>query len=388
MVVALAFCGPLLVGFDPDLPDYAHQLTAPDGVHWLGTDQAGRDQLARTIAGTRTTLQAVVIVFVLTTALGLIVGAVAGYVGGIIDAVAGRVIDVMLGLPSQIIALAVVGALGVGAANLTLAIVVSGWAYPARVARATVLGAHHRLDVTAARMAGIRPLRILYTHVLPGTLATVAVTATTTVGETVLVLAGLSFLGLGAQPPTAELGQMLADSQTALVSSPWLMIGPSAVIAATVAAAMLLADALRDALDPATPTRRRRVPRPRPAAEASAGSVPAASAPRGAVHVTDLHVTYPDGTHAVRGVTLHIGPGECLAVVGESGCGKTTLARAVLRLLPTATHTDGTIHVGDADILTLPNRSLHRVRGRVVGYVAQDPYAACDPDARRRPPRH
>lgn len=396
-VVALAVLGPVLVGVDPDLPDYAHQLAAPGAEHWLGTDQSGRDQLARTLAGTRTSLLAVLIVFTLTTTIGLVVGSLAGYLGGIVDAAIGRVIDAMLGLPSQIIALAVVGALGVGSTNLVLAIVVSGWAYPARIARAAVLGSHQRLDVIAARMAGIGPARILVGHVLPGTLATVLVAATTTVGETVLTLAGLSFLGLGAQPPTAELGQMLADSQSALVSSPWLLVGPTTVIAATVVAAMLVSDALRDAIDPQPPHRTRHHRRsgtpatPMPDTDDSVAAV---------LRITDLTVTYPDGTHAVRAVTLSVAAGECVAVVGESGCGKSTLARAVLELLPAGTAIGGALAIDGVDLTTVSPPALRRMRGRTVGYVAQDPYAACDPlhsvahhvaepwrNHRQRPPR-
>lgn len=368
-VLLVGALGPLLWPYQPDLPDYARQLTAPGARHWLGTDAAGRDQLARVLAGTRTTLTAVAVVFALTVGLGLVVGAVAGFLGGPVDAVVGRTIDVLLGLPAQITALAIVGALGVGTGNLVIAMVLAGWAYPARVARAAVLGSHTRLDVCAARLAGIPRWRILTGHVLPGTVTTVLVTATAGTGEIVLTLAGLSFLGLGAQPPAAELGQLLADSQSFLVSSPWLLIGPTAVIAAMVAAAMLVSDALADLTDPAPPPARAGR---RPASATSAEGV-------GALVVTDLRVRYPDGVHALRGVTLTLEPGTVLAVVGESGCGKTTLARTVLRLLPAGTDVGGAVHVAGRDLLRLDRRALRRSRGHLVGYVAQDPYAACDP---------
>lgn len=368
LVVVFAVVGPWLTAFDPDLPDYANQLAAPDATHWLGTDNAGRDQFARTVAGTATSLTAVLTVFVLTTGIGLIVGGAAGYVRGAVDAVISRVIDAALGLPSQIVALAVVGALGVGQANLVLAIVISGWAYPARIARATVLGSHQRLDVIAARMAGIGRTRVFLGHVLPGMLATVLVSATTTIGEVVLTLAGLSFLGLGAQPPTAELGQMLADSQASLVSSPWLLIGPTTVIAMIVAAAILVSDAVRDVLDPLRPIGKDRR-RGRPTARPSGG----------VLALSGLTVTYPDGTEAVLGVDLTVREGECLAIVGESGCGKTTLVRTVLDLLPVGSTVDGEVTVDGVSVLGLGERARRRLRGLVVGYVAQDPYAACDP---------
>ncbi|GGK41804.1 peptide ABC transporter ATP-binding protein [Pilimelia terevasa] len=367
-VVLLALLGPLAWPYQPDLPDYARQLTPPDARHWLGTDAAGRDQLARVLAGTGTSLTAVAAVFALTALIGLVVGAVAGFLGGPVDAVVGRTIDVLLGLPPQITALAIVGALGVGTGNLVVALVLAGWAYPARIARAAVLGSHRRLDVLAARLAGIGRWRILTGHVLPGAVTTVLVAATTTAGETVLTLAGLSFLGLGAQPPAAELGQLLADSQSSLVSSPWLLIGPTAVIAAMVAAAMLTADALADITDPA----------PAPA-RAGRRARAARTGGDGALVATGLSVRYPDGTHALRGVDLTLAAGTALAVVGESGCGKTTLARTVLRLLPAGTAIGGAVHVAGRDLLHLDRRALRRSRGYLVGYVAQDPYAACDP---------
>lgn len=375
VVVAVAVVGPLLAPH-ANVTDYTNQLAPPDRHHWLGTDQAGRDQLARAAAGARASLQAVAIVFSLTTAAGLALGGLAGYVRGVFDALVARVVDVMLGLPPLIIALAIVGALGVGTANLVMAMVVTGWAYPARIARSIVLGSHDRLDVTAARLAGVSRARVFVTHVVPGAVATVVVAATTTIGDVVLALAGLSFLGLGAQPPTAELGQMLAESQSALVSSPWLLLGPGLVIVLTVAAAMLISDALRDALDP-SPSQP--VPRPR-SRQRSQPQHPAASAAADhTLSVRDLAVTYADGTRALRGVSLVIQPDECLAVVGESGCGKSTLARSVLRLLPESTVVDGGLHVGGVDVLALGRRALRRTRGRVIGYVGQDPFAACDP---------
>ena len=374
VVVAVAVAGPLAP--HANVTNYTNQLAPPDRHHWLGTDQAGRDQLARTAAGARSSLQAVAIVFSLTTAAGLALGGMAGYVRGVFDALVARVVDVMLGLPPLIIALAIVGALGVGTANLVMAMVVTGWAYPARIARSIVLGSHGRLDVTAARLAGVSRARVFVTHVVPGAVATVVVAATTTIGDVVLALAGLSFLGLGAQPPTAELGQMLAESQSALVSSPWLLLGPGLVIILTVAAAMLISDALRDALDPSPSSP---VPRPRPRPPSQPQHPAASPAADQTLSIQDLAVTYADGTRALRGVSLVIQPDECLAIVGESGCGKTTLARSVLRLLPEATVVDGELHVGGADLLALGRRALRRTRGRVIGYVGQDPFAAADP---------
>ena len=397
-VGAVALIGPLLTR-NPNATDYAHQLLSPSHAHWLGTDEAGRDELARTVAGIRTSLGAAVVVFMLTTTTGFVIGSLAGYVGGFVDAIASRIVDVLLGLPSLIIALAIVGALGVGYWHLIFAISFSGWAYVARIARSHVLGSRSRLDVTAARMAGIGELRLFVTHVLPAALANIGIAATSTFGDTILALAGLSFLGLGAQPPTAELGQMLSDSRGDLARCPWLVIGPGVAIVTAVAAVTLISDAFRDASDP-RPMRLGRLPRrgrPRggdggdagdggdggdssDAGDGGAGAAESAAPKRNAaLEIRDLHVTYPDGTVAVGGIDLSIAPGECVALVGESGCGKTTLARAVLHLLPEGSRVAGSVDVADIDALNVDRSNIRRLRGRAVGYVAQDPYAACDP---------
>lgn len=249
LLVLLAVIGPLLA-HGPDITHYDNQLAAPSRQHWLGTDDAGRDEFARTVAGARATLGAAAVVFVLTTVVGVLLGVLSGYAGGVIDMVISRVIDLMLGLPSQILALAVVGALGPTFAHLVLAVTVTGWAGLARLSRSYTLGARGRPDVVAARMAGVRPARLVAGHVLPGVVVQAFIVATVGLGDVVLTIAGMSFLGLGAQPPTSEWGSMLNDSRLYDTAAPWLLIGPSLGIVASVTAATLISDALRDVADP------------------------------------------------------------------------------------------------------------------------------------------
>ena len=385
LIAVAAIVGPALAQ-DPNLADYTNQLQAPSRAHWLGTDLAGRDLLARTLGATRLSMQTVALVFVATTVLGLVVGGIAGFARGIIDSVLSRVIDVLLGLPSLIVALALVGVLGVGSRSLIIALVSTGWAGTARLTRGLVLDSHFRLDVVTARMAGIGPVRNLFTHVLPAILYTVLTAATAGIVDTVLALAGLSFLGLGAQPPTAELGQMMAESQTTLGVAPWQLIGPGTVLVLTVSAASLVNNALSSVgVVPGNPARgrwRRASKLIQPARLRSNATLPVRSDPTpqaNALVINDLKVTYLGGVNAVRGVSLSLGLHECLALVGESGCGKTSVARATLGLLPADACVEGTIRVGDDQIVGMSEASVRRIRGRQVGYVPQDPFAACDP---------
>lgn len=249
LLAVAAAVGPWLLP-DPNLPDYTGQLQPPSAAHWLGTDQAGRDLLARSIAAAGTSLGAAVLVMVLAATVGLLVGTVAGTLGGPVDTVVVRCTDILLGLPSLVLTLAVVAVLGPGFANLVLAMSLTSWAPMARLARSVARGSATRPDVVAARMAGIGRLRIAGTHVLPAAAVQVLVAATIGLGEAVLALGGLSFLGLGAQPPTAEWGSMLADGRETFAYAPWQLIGPCTGIVLAVTAASLIGDALRDVLDP------------------------------------------------------------------------------------------------------------------------------------------
>lgn len=248
VLVALTLIGPLLVG-DPDTTHYTRQLTPPSPDHWLGTDSNGRDMVARTTHGARASFEAALIVFTVTTMIGIGVGVPAGLLGGWLDTVVCRSCDVLLGLPSVIMALAVVGALGPGFANLVLAMTVTGWAGLARLSRALAISSRHRSDVLAARMAGVGKGRIVLGHVLPGVIAHCLISATLGLGETILGLASLSFLGLGVQPPTAEWGSMLNEARMDLGDAPWLLLGPGLGLIIAVTSVTMISDALRDCID-------------------------------------------------------------------------------------------------------------------------------------------
>ncbi|GAB3133595.1 ABC transporter permease [Tsukamurella serpentis] len=245
LIALTAVIGPLFTT-DPDVPAYGATLRSPDGSHLLGTDATGRDLLARTLAGARISLGSALLVTAITAVAGVLIGVLSGCLGGLVDAVVSRLIDVLLGLPGLIVTLAIVGLLGPGFGNLIVAMSATGWAPLARLARMISRQAMHRGDVQAARMAGLPLPRVALTHVLPTAATGVAVVATLGLGEVIVAFAGLSFLGLGVQPPAAEWGTMLAQARGTLSYAPWQILGPATGLVLTVLTATILSEALRD----------------------------------------------------------------------------------------------------------------------------------------------
>ncbi|MGH9906314.1 MAG: ABC transporter permease [Pyrinomonadaceae bacterium] len=221
-LVALTLLMPIVSRSDPHRINLEEKLSGPSWAHLLGTDQYGRDQLVRLASGGRRTLSAALLVLLGTLICSASIGIAVGMIRGLVDAVVMRVVDVMLAFPSLVLALTVVGVLGVGFQNLMLALIVSSCAYYIRLARSYVRLARERQDVIVARLAGVGWLRIVAGHVVPGVLSQLAVIATLDLGGIIIAIAGLSFLGLGVQPPQAEWGAMLSDSRLYFSSAPWL----------------------------------------------------------------------------------------------------------------------------------------------------------------------
>ena len=241
--------GPSLWGRPADDADFTAKFLRPSLSHPFGTDGAGRDQFARVLTGGRTSLSAAFLVLLAEVVIGVCIGVVAGLAPSIIERTVMRVVDVVLAIPSQVLALAIVGALGPGLDNLVIALVAAGWASYARVARGIVRSARQRTDVIAARLIGVNRLRLAFGHIVPGVLAQVGVLATLGIGNVIVAIAGLSFLGLGVQPPSAEWGAMLNESRFDLVTAPWLLLGPGLAILVCVVAASLLGDRARDVVE-------------------------------------------------------------------------------------------------------------------------------------------
>ncbi|ELZ59598.1 MULTISPECIES: nickel transporter permease [unclassified Haloferax] len=247
---ALAVFGPAASPYDPTAQALAHRLEAPSLAHPLGTDQLGRDVLTRLLHGARLSLGIAIAVTAVRLSLGTAVGLVAGYVGGWVDEALMRLVDTLLAFPGIVLALVIAGILGPSLTNVMVALAVVGWASYARLVRSSVLSVREREFVTASRLLGRSRAHVLGRHLIPNVVAPVVVLATLDVGGVILGTAGLSFLGLGAQPPTPEWGTMLASGRNYLRTAWWLVNAPGVLIMLTVFGFNLLGDGLRDALSP------------------------------------------------------------------------------------------------------------------------------------------
>lgn len=250
LFVLVGLFAPLIMTYDPAAQDYGALLTGPSGAHWLGTDYLGRDMFSRIIGGARTSLVAMVFVLVAALAIGVVIGSFAGYVGGKTELVMISVIDIVLALPSLIIALALMGVFsGDNFAwmsdywKMIVALTMAWWANYARMSRAVVVAELQQPYIEAARVMGASHIWIFTRHILPHVLGLVVVYASADAGALVLAIATLSFLGLGVAPPTPEWGQMLVDGMSYIEEYPALVIIPGLALTAVVVSFNLLGEA-------------------------------------------------------------------------------------------------------------------------------------------------
>ncbi|MBJ7553531.1 ABC transporter permease [Marinomonas spartinae] len=250
ILLGLALLAPLLSPFDPNLQNIQDRLLAPDAQHWFGTDRFGRDLFSRVLYGARPTLILVSLVVILTVPIGLIVGICAGYFGGWTERVLMRMTDIVMSLPSLVIALALVSILGPGLMNGALALAFTSWPSFARQARTETLSIRRSDYLSAAKMQGITGWRLIIGHILPLVLPSAIVRAALNLGGIILAAAGLGFLGMGIQPPTAEWGSMVSSGSRVIFDQWWVAAVPGFAILFASLAFNLLGDGLRDKMDP------------------------------------------------------------------------------------------------------------------------------------------
>ena len=236
--------------YDPGKTDVSLKLRAPSPQHVLGTDQLGRDVFSRMLYGSRISLSVGFVAVAISILIGILVGALAGYYGGWTDSLLMRFVDIMICFPSFFLILTVVALLGPSLVKVMFVIGITSWMGTSRFVRAEFLSLRERDFVQAAKALGVKDLRIIYRHILPNALAPVFVTATLDVATAILVEAGLSFLGFGAQPPAPSWGNILTEGRTYIFDAWWLTIFPGFAILITVLSFNLLGEGLRDALDP------------------------------------------------------------------------------------------------------------------------------------------
>ncbi len=253
IILLLVFCAifaEVISPYNPTAQDLAHMFETPSSAHWLGTDEFGRDILSRLIYGARVSLQVGFVAVGIALVLGGFLGAVSGYYGGRLDNAIMRVMDVLLSIPQTLLAIAIVAALGPSLMNLMIAVGISAVPTYARIVRGSVLSIRNMEFIEAARAVGSPDLRIILKHIIPNSMAPIIVQSTLGVASAILNAAGLSFIGLGIQPPNPEWGAMLSGGRQYIRDFPHMTLYPGLAIMFTILALNFLGDGLRDALDP------------------------------------------------------------------------------------------------------------------------------------------
>ncbi len=236
--------------YDPLETDYSQMLQPPSSDHLFGTDQLGRDIFSRILYGGRTSLLIAFLVTFIVATIGILLGTIAGFRGGIIDSIIMRVCDVLMAFPGMIFVLVVASVLGVGTINLIIAMTAIGWTHYARVSRSLVLSIRTSEYIEQAKLGGATQKKIVFKYILPNVIPSLLVLITHDIGSKLLMISGLSLLGLGSQPPTPEWGFMLSEGRDYWSSAPWMLVFPGLVVFINVVVFNLLGDSLRDIMDP------------------------------------------------------------------------------------------------------------------------------------------
>lgn len=253
LAAALLICSiiaQLLCPYDPYAQDLSKSLQPPSAEHWLGTDRYGRDLLSRVIIGSQTSIYSTLILVAFMTVVGTVLGILAGLYGGILDTIIMRISDIFLAFPGLVFALAVAGALGGGVQNAIIALAAVGWPKFARLARSQTLAQKKQQYMDAARLSGNGTFKIIIWHLLPNIIGPIIVTAVLDIGTSMMEIAGLSYLGLGAMPPVAEWGSMMSGAREFIQTAPWVAFAPGIAIFISVVIFNMFGDTVRDYFDP------------------------------------------------------------------------------------------------------------------------------------------
>ncbi len=384
VIALLSLVTPLLPLADPDVTNLGERLQRPfTSQHWLGTDHLGRDLLARILWGTRISLAVGVVASVVAALFGSLIGILSGYFGGRIDNLLMRAIDMLMAFPYILLALAIVAVLGPGLMNALYAIAIVNIPFFARNVRGVTVSFTRKEFIDAAQLSGKNTAQILFFEVLPNVMPVIVITLSTTIGWMILETAGLSFLGLGAQPPQADLGSMLGEGRKLIITAPHVSTIPGCVIFLIVMSINLLGDGIRDTLDPRLKAGALQRPAARTMRELPAKDVTHTKR-KELLTVCSLQTEFHTGARilkAVNNVDIDLFPGECLGIVGESGSGKSVTALSLLGLVasPPGKIVDGEVIFDEKDLLRVNDQELRSLRGGRISYIFQDPLSTLHP---------
>ena len=389
LIVVVSLLAPFWPLADPDVTDLGNRLLPPfKSGHVLGTDHLGRDMLSRLIWGTRVSLLVGLIATFVAAVIGSFLGIVAGFYGKWVDNILMRGIDMLMAFPYMLLALAIVATLGPGLMNALFAIAIVNIPFFARNVRGVTVGQVSRDYIDAARLNGQPDAAILFSELLPNVMPVIIITISTTIGWMILETAGLSFLGLGAQPPQADLGSMLGEGRKMLITSPHEATLPGLVILFLVIGINLLGDGLRDILDPRLKSGTFMRPQARTATHPQLLREPEEAVEQTGespiLKVFKLSTWFRLGREtykAVDGVGFEMVAGECLGIVGESGSGKSVTALTLLGLVasPPGEIMSGSIHYRGENLLKASLERLQHLRGNRIAYVFQNPLTTLNP---------
>ena len=386
-IILLAILTPLLPLAPPNAIDTPNRFVLPFSDNaLLGTDHLGRDLLSRLLWGTQLSLAVGLAAAFIAGFFGALLGIVAGYLGGRTDSLIMRSVDILMAFPYILLALAIVAALGPGLMNALIAVAVVNIPFFARNVRGVTVTLAQADFIQSARLSGRSDISILVFELLPNVASVIIIAFSTTVGWMILETAGLSFLGLGSQPPQADLGSMLGEGRAALITNPHTSIIPGIMIFLIVMGINLLGDGIRDALDPRLAKGQLEKPSPLTHVGDSVIQSPpiVSTASKAIMEVNHLSTNFEVGevvNKAVRDVSFSINSGECLGLVGESGSGKSVTALSLTRLVasPPGVVVSGSVRISDQELISLPYEGMRAIRGRRVAYIFQDPLTSLHP---------
>ena len=250
ILLFICILAPYIVPYDPNAQDLSISLSAPSSAHLFGTDKFGRDVFSRVLCGGAPSIFGSIIIVIIVTVIGVALGVAAGYFGGRVDSFISKITDIFLAFPGMVLAVAIAGMLGIGIVNAIIALVAVRWTKFARLARSKTISIKENTFIQACKVSGLSDFNIIVKHIIPNIMGEIMITVMLDVGVTMLELAGLSFLGLGVAPPTAEWGYMLNEGKSYLQTCPWIVLYPGCAIIITVMILNYLGDSIRDYLDP------------------------------------------------------------------------------------------------------------------------------------------